>query len=142
MTCWRRVLVIVLIVFQSVFSIWGILLLFNYFVLNIPFLPSPSMVSTKNIHTHYLTNILLYLLFWSQHIIMATLKYKLLWASCWNNFALYDRYIYNMMSGICLWIMCWFARPSFILIFTIPIWICIPFILIGIVIMISGLCIL
>ena len=142
MTWWRRVVVIVLIIVQSVVSFWGILLLFSYFAVRIPFLPYPSMVSTRSTNTHYFTNILLYLLFWAQHIFMATLKYKLLWVSCWKNFALYERYIYNIMSGICLWIMCWFARPSFILLFTIPIWVCIPFILIGVIVMIAGLCVL
>ena len=113
-------------------------LLFNYFAVAIPFLPYPSMISTRNTQTHYLPNILLYLLFWAQHIIMATLKYKLAWMKCSKYFSLYDRYIYNIASAVCLWLICAFARPSFHLVFTIPLWVCIVFLVIGVIILIAG----
>ena len=70
--------------------------------------------------------------FWAQHIIMATLKYKVNWVSKWNYFALYDRYIYNVTSGMILILIIANMKPSNIYLFTIPRYICFPLALLGI----------
>ena len=106
LTAFHRILVIFLIFAQYILAFLSIVLFYNYFGFPIPFIPYPSMADARTTHTHYFANIMLYLLFWAQHIIMATLKYKLTWVTSCQYFALYDRYLYNIMSGICLWIMC------------------------------------
>ena len=61
------------------------------------------------------------------------MKYKVNWVSRWKYFALYDRYIYNVTSGLVLILIIANMKPSNIYLFTIPRWICFPLGLIGIV---------
>ena len=70
-------------------------------------------------------------MFWIQHIIMATLKYKIAWFRNWYYFPLYDRYIYNIASGLCLWFLFANVKVTYSYLFTIPAWICIPVSLFG-----------
>ena len=70
--------------------------------------------------------------FWFQHIVMATIKYKVSWVKHWKYFALYDRYIYNTMSGMVLIVVLCCMKPSYHYLFTIPTWICAPLIVVGI----------
>jgi hypothetical protein len=99
-------MVIFLIITQYILFVISMLLLVNYFAVHLPFVEYPSLTDTAYRTPHYLRNILLYLLFWVQHIVMATLKYKIVWATCCSYFLLYDRYIYNITSAVCLWVMC------------------------------------
>ena len=101
-------MVIILIIVQYALFLISMVFLANYFIYPIPFVPYPSMLTVTNIRPDYIRNVLLYMVFWAQHIIMATLKYKISWLKSCKYFPLYDRYIYNIASGLCLWIMCAF----------------------------------
>jgi protein-S-isoprenylcysteine O-methyltransferase Ste14 len=57
---------------------------------------------------------------------MATLKYKIGWFRQTKYFAIYDRHIYNISSGVVLWIIFANLTPSFIYLFTVPSWLCLP----------------
>lgn len=57
---------------------------------------------------------------------MATLKYKVACVSRWKYFALYDRYMYNIMSGLCLWFIFHNLSPSYYYLFSIPVYLCVP----------------
>jgi len=138
LTPFHRIMVITLIFTQYILALFSFVLFYNYFGFPIPFIPYPSLANARTTHTHYIRNILLYLFFWAQHIIMATLKYKLAWVTSCTYFALYDRYIYNIMSGACLWIMCAYLEPSYILIFSIPMWVSLLFMAVGIFFLIAG----
>lgn len=121
-----------LIIIQYIVSVFGLALLVNYHSVAIPFLHYPSMLTSSSTETHYLKNGALYLLFWLQHVAMATLKYKINWQSQFKHFVLYDRYIYNIASGLTLWFVFSQLEPSNIYLFTIPNWVCLPFKVAGI----------
>lgn len=74
-------MVITLIFAQYILALISFILFYNYFGFPLPLIPYSSMVNARTTHTHYLPNVLLYLFFWAQHIIMATLKYKLTWVT-------------------------------------------------------------
>lgn len=93
---------------------------------------STPPVDIKTPETHYIWNVSLYFVFWAQHILMATLKYKLKWLSSSKYFPLYDRYIYNVASGITILAMVYNLKPTHIpILYTIPAYICIPLSLLG-----------
>ena len=128
----HRVAAVTLIVAQYVLFFIGNGLFYHYAATPIPGVALPSMVTSTSLETHYVHNICLYLLFWAQHIFMATLKFKLAMFAKSPYFLLYDRYIYNILSGITLFFVVANLEPSFIYLFTIPLWVRIPFILIGV----------
>lgn len=102
LTPFHRITVAIMIVLQYALFFISQALLVHYFALPIPFVSFPSIATTTSTETHYLWNTFLHLLFWAQHILMATLMYKKAWFSRWKYFALYDRYVYNIISGIIL----------------------------------------
>lgn len=137
MTPPHRVAVLVLIVLQYALFAWSLLLMVNYHAIRLPFLGYPSMVAAEPAdgrpggdavpgETHYGRNVLLYMLFWVQHILMATLKYKMAWFSRWRYFAVYDRYAYNISSGLALWFIFANLKPCWHSLFTVPEWACLP----------------
>jgi hypothetical protein len=65
-------------------------------------------------------------LFWLQHILMATLKYKISIFKRIKYFVLYERYIFNISSGLTLWFIYSNLQPAGIYLFTLPNWICLP----------------
>jgi protein-S-isoprenylcysteine O-methyltransferase Ste14 len=111
----------------------------HYHSFVLPFIPYPSLLAASHTEPHYLHNALFYLLFWAQHILMATLRYKVAWVSQWKYFPLYDRYIYNIMSGLALWVMFANLKTSYIILFEIPIWICLPLTLVGVYALVSAM---
>ena len=84
LTKFHRTTVMILIVLQYLLFGYTLLMIINYHAFPIPFFNYKSMVTSTSNETHYIWNISLYLLFWAQHIIMATLKYKLAWLSQWK----------------------------------------------------------
>lgn len=62
---------------------------------------------------------------------MATLKYKKFWYSKTKYFALYDRYLYNLSSGLVLWFIFAHLKPSYAYLFALPEWLCAPLSLTG-----------
>ena len=134
----HRQLFLGFVIIQYLLFFTSIFLLTNYLTLGLSFLPYPSMVTVTSTDTHYVWNASLILAFWGQHILMATLKYKVNWVNKWNYFALYDRYMYNVLSGIFLLITIGNMKPSYIHLFTIPRWICFPLTLIGVFFFVSA----
>jgi hypothetical protein len=70
---------------------------------------------------------------------MATLKFKVSLYGISPYFSLYERYIYNILSGVTLWYIVANLQPSYIYLFTIPLWMCIPFIFIGLYFLFSAI---
>ena len=64
---------------------------------------------------------------------MASIKYKVAWFSMSKHFALYDRYLFNIASSLTLWFIFSHVQPSFEEVFVLPIWLCIPLSLYGVV---------
>jgi hypothetical protein len=122
----HRVAAVALIVAQYVLFFIGLGLFYHYAVIPIPGVDYPSMINSTSSETHYTHNLCLYLLFWAQHILMATLKFKVSLYGISPYFSLYERYIYNILSGIGLWYIVAKLQPSYIYLFTIPLWVCIP----------------
>jgi hypothetical protein len=56
---------------------------------------------------------------------MATLKYKMGIFKRFKYFVLYERYIFNISSGLTLWLIYSNLQPAGIYLFTLPNWICI-----------------
>lgn len=117
LTPFHRITVTIMIVLQYALFFISQALLVHYFALPIPFVSFPSIATTTSTETHYLWNTFLHLLFWAQHILMATLMYKKAWFSRWKYFALYDRYVYNIISGIILILIVANMQPSHIVVF-------------------------
>ena len=139
LTTAHRVAAITMMVAQFIFFLASIAMLVNYHAVDLPFIPYPSMTThTATTNSHYICNTLLYLLFWAQHILMATLTYKVTWFTKWRYFALYDRYLYNISSGLILFLMLHNLQPTYDLLFTIPTYICLPFTFLGLYFIISG----
>ena len=65
-------------------------------------------------------------MFWVQHILMASIKYKLTWFSLTKKFVIYDRYVFNVISGLTLWLMYSQVKPSYEEVFVLPLWLCFP----------------
>ena len=128
----------VLTIVELLLFILALLLLTNYYAIPLSFLPFESMMTTKNTKPHYLRNSLLYLSFWVQHILMATLFYKNAWFKRFKYFALYDRYLYNVVSGLTILLIFYYVKPAtsepF---FTLPTYICMPLDIIGLLIYIE-----
>ena len=122
-----------MIIAQYVLFAWVHVLLINYHAFPIPFINYPSLLNEGISETHYAKNILLYILFWIQHIIMATITFKITWFIRYKYFALYDRYIYNISASLALWYVFSNLQPSYHLICIIPIWVCVPFNIAGFV---------
>ena len=60
---------------------------------------SPSLMQSMHLTPSYTYNFILYLSFYFQHMIMATIIFKI---SLWRfipNYPLYERYIYNILSS-------------------------------------------
>lgn len=77
-----------LVILQFIMYLFG-LSLFNNYIDPVPFLSYPSLTTATSTETHYLKNTALYVLFWVQHVVMATLKYKVSWQQRWKFFVLY-----------------------------------------------------
>lgn len=122
-----------MIIAQYVLFGWVHILLINYHAFSIPFINYPSLLNVNSTETHYGKNMLLYTLFWVQHILMATLQYKNSWFIRYKYFALYDRYIYNICASLVLWYVFSNLQPTYHLIFIVPAWICLPFNIAGFV---------
>lgn len=135
----HRLIVIVLIVLQYLLFLFSQILMTHFNTIAFPFIPYDSLTLKNKHNSHYLWNFSLYFLFWAQHIVMATLKYKNAWLKKWDYFPLYQRYIYNVLSGLCLWFIFANVKPSYGYIFSIPLWICIPLILLGVILLGLGI---
>lgn len=134
-----RVALLSLSIIQYLIFAWSQILLVNYHSFRIPFLDYDSLTTVKSIEPRYLKNICLYSLFWVQHIGMATVEYKLACYKRYSYFVLYDRYLYNISSGLILWAIFSSVEPSYDYIFTIPLWICFPICILGLGILIKGM---
>lgn len=133
LTQFHRVTAVVMIIIQYTLFAWIHILLINYHAFTIPFINYPSLLDDNKSETHYGKNMLLYILFWIQHISMATLRYKIAWFRRVKYFALYDRYIYNISASLTLWYVFSNLQPSYYLICIVPVWICLPFNIAGFV---------
>lgn len=131
LTPFHRVAAVIMIIVQYVLFAWAQILLVNYHSFRIPLINYPSLLNDKISETHYAKNILLYIVFWIQHIIMATITYKITWFRRYKYFALYDRYIYNISASLTLWYVFNNLQPSYDLIYIIPTFICLPFNIVG-----------
>ena len=118
---------------QYLLFLTSVFLLGNYLAFGFSFLPYPSLVTATSTESHYLWNTFMTMTFCIQHIVMATLKYKVNWIKKWKYFALYDRYIFNVVSGIVLILIVINMKPSRIVLFIIPSWICVPLAILGVV---------
>jgi len=70
---------------------------------------------------------------------MATLKYKMTWLTTWKYFPLYDRYIYNIASGLALWFVFGSLKPSNHYLFTLPMFMTVPLSIIGVIMLIIAM---
>ena len=116
---------------QYLLFLTSVFLLGNYLAFGFSFIPYPSLATATSTESYYLWNALMAVTFCLQHIVMATLKYKVNWVRKWKYFALYDRYIFNVVSGIVLILVVINMKPSNIHLFTIPQWICLPLSIMG-----------
>lgn len=116
-----------LIAVQAVLFVYSNLLLSHFAFLPLPFLfNSPSLVDPiKTEETYYIQNGCIYTIFWLQHILMATLRYKLAWTKTIRWFPLYDRYFYNIASAVALLVIINSVQPCHELVFELPISACI-----------------
>lgn len=134
----HRIIILVLIIIQFILFLFGFYLFINY-TDPLPFVTYPSMTTATSTETHYLKNGALYLLFWIQHAGMASLLFKMDWEKKWKHFVLYERYIFNITSGLTLWFIFANLEPSYIYLFTVPAWICWPFKIIGLCLLSTAL---
>lgn len=137
----HRVSLLVLLITQYLLFFASNLMLGHYHAFPIPGLPLPSMANPNNPpETHYLHNLCLVLVFWAQHILMATLTYKLAWLRRNPYFSLYDRYVYNVASGVTLGGVIMHLKPSsYLPIFSISGWVCVPLALGGALVMLRAM---
>lgn len=131
LTLVHRVSVLLLMIAQTLVFVIGEGLFFHYLGFPVPGVSYPTLFTAGESETHYIYNVCLYLLFLVQHILMATLKYKTYWYSKSEYFALYDRYLYNLLSGLILWFIFANVKPSYHHLFTLPQLVCYPLKLIG-----------
>ena len=122
---------ILLIVSFVLFLVDFAILFTNFYSMPLSFVPYPSMVDSQSTETHYIWNMSLYTMFAVQHIVMATINYKLSLTKIWKHYALYERYIFNIASGVALWIIFAMVRPSNHVLFVIPDSIIMPMSIIG-----------
>lgn len=130
LTLFHRFSMLFLIIAEFALFIFSLLLYSNY-IDQLSFMPYPSLSTATSTDSHYVKNVSLYLLFWVQHIGMATLLFKKSWFKRWNNFVLYERYIYNIASAFTIWLIFTYLEPSNIYLFTVPDWIHLPLKIIG-----------
>jgi protein-S-isoprenylcysteine O-methyltransferase Ste14 len=132
LTPFHRVCSVALVIAQYLLFFGSNAMLVHYHAFPIPGLSLPSMVLDNSEETHYVHNTCLLLLFWGQHILMATLTFKLKCLRQYPYFALYDRYLYNVVSGITLAGIIVHLKPSsHLLLLVVPTWVCLPLTLAG-----------
>lgn len=73
----HRIAMLTLIILQFTLFLWAVVLLLNYCMLKMPFIEFESLTNSTSNEQHYIRNSCLYILFWVQHILMATHKYKI-----------------------------------------------------------------
>lgn len=99
-----RVVILILFPIQVFLFLFSFAFLFNYF----SYIPLPHLISGPTLlvspftKPSYLYNGLMYTLFFVQHILMALVIFKIKGQMIWKKFPLYERYIYNIVSGLVL----------------------------------------
>jgi hypothetical protein len=113
----HRIFMLFFIFAEHIGFIWGMMLYINYNSIRIPFVDYPSVIPPETTPppatTHYAKNAALYALFWLQHIVMATIKYKLALFKYNKVYVLYERYIYNTVSALTLWLIYSNLQPTY-----------------------------
>ena len=99
-----RVVILILFPLQVFLFLFSFAFLFNYFAyIPLPhFISGPTLLVSPFTKPSYLYNGLMYTLFFVQHILMALVIFKIKGQRIWNKFPLYERYIYNIVSGLVL----------------------------------------
>ena len=80
-----------------------------------------------------------YCLFWVQHIVMASLLFKKTMLAFSESYILYDRYIYNISSGVTLWLIVSNLRPKYELLLSLPLWIWAPLTALGMLLIMKAI---
>ena len=88
--------------------------------------------------SHTLANVLLFALFFLQHILMARLNFKIQCQKIWPNFPVYERHIYNFVSSLLILLVLEYQSPQNYVVFTLPLWVCIPFTILGLFFMVDS----
>lgn len=76
-------------------------------------------------------NLALFGVFFLQHIVMASMKFKIWSGRRWGNFHVYERIIYNLISSILLILVLQFQSPQNYILFTLSLYVCLPLFLFG-----------
>lgn len=76
-------------------------------------------------------NILLFSIFFVQHIIMSGFKWKLRTSNLWSMYPTYERLFYNIISSLLLIFILEYQKPNTLVLFTLPLAVCMPLSLIG-----------
>jgi hypothetical protein len=76
-------------------------------------------------------NMSAFLLFWVQHIIMASFKFKTFFTSRWPAFLFYERLFYNVISSILIFYSLDIQVPQNVVIFSLPWPLTLPIAIIG-----------
>ena len=98
----------------------------------IPHEGQPSQDSWSQVNwMNSVWNVLLFSIFFVQHILMSGFKWKLRTSNLWSMYPTYERLFYNIISSLLLIFILEFQKPNTLVLFTLPLAVCLPLSLIG-----------